>query len=305
MGWSYSTLLDFRQAGRFVETWMGEKTAILYDGRSVDPVRLYFPTEATAIGYWPYLENESVEDLPDYDSLIFVTDDYHLEKRLGFDRIVNLLDEDYILVDGRVEYPMVEMVFVHRDVSFTPIADSTGQLSYPLNYYGLEFQDLALPVDLNAGGLPLHIVGSIQLPDPTGVNVREISVLSEHITDRLVLVSNVLSLDGLSGKKIAEIEIVDKKGNVSRYPIRIGEETQTWNHTCSAQAGCETVYHWHKRIALVGQYSYPGAWRDFQAGIHAVSLPLAESTTIERLIVRSLYPDAPLYIWAVALPNAQ
>ncbi|MBN1318611.1 MAG: glycosyltransferase family 39 protein [Anaerolineales bacterium] len=305
MGWSYNTLIDYRRAGQFVEPWIKDTTAILYDGRSIDPVKLYFPSEATSIGYWPYLEKESANDLAGYDPLIFVTNDYLPERRLGFDKIVNLLDDEYVLVDGRVEYPLVEIVLVRRDGPFSPSANSIGQLVYPLNYYGLEFQDLSLPIDLSAGGLPIHIVGAIEIPEPVGKNEREIPVPFKRTVDRLVLVSSVLSIENLSGIEIAEIEIAGVAGNVYRFPIRIGQETQAWNSICGPQAACETIYRWHKRIALVGQYSYPGAWRDFQAGMHAVAISLPESTTIDRLIFRSLSADAPLYIWAIALPHAQ
>jgi hypothetical protein len=54
-------------------------------------------------------------------------------------------------------------------------------------------------------------------------------------------------------------------------------------------------------MAMVGQNSYPGAWRDFQAGMHAVALGLPTNVRVQKVSVRYLAGSGHLYLWAIAL----
>lgn len=302
MDWSYSTLIDYRQAGKYVEPWVSDQTAILYDGRSIDPVKLYFPHNITSIGYWPFLEKDSVNELSIYDPIIFVTNDFQQERRLGFDRIAELLSDEYIWVDGRVEYPLFDVIFVRKDGPYIPPASSYGQLHPLINYFGLEFQDLRLPVDLQIDGLQLHVVGATQLPNLSGNRELVIPVNKNHASDRLVLVSTALAMSDVDGDTVAIINVYGSDGSTFSIPIRSGIETEIWTEVCAPEAPCETVYRWHKRVAMVGQYSYPGAYSDFQAGMHGVTIPFPKVTEVDHLVITSFSDNYPLYIWAIALP---
>ncbi|MDH5507101.1 MAG: hypothetical protein OEZ02_07760, partial [Anaerolineae bacterium] len=86
---------------------------------------------------------------------------------------------------------------------------------------------------------------------------------------------------------------------VLSIPIRFGIETQAWDTVC--EQGCSTLYQWKKRLAVVGQYSYRGAWIDFQAGLHAVTLPFDTDWQVDTVELEFTGQTGRLYIWGISL----
>jgi hypothetical protein len=173
----------------------------------------------------------------------------------------------------------------------------------PLSLYGQEFQDLRLPVSVETRKIPLRVIGAYGLPDSEGRSSLTIELSQPTQAGKLILLTDVVPVDQLQpGQQIAEVIVENKKGTSETFSLRLGEETDLWDQQCRAGAKCETVYRWHKRLAIVGQNAFPGAWHDFQAGLHGVALDLPTGTEVTTLTLRYLAGSGHLYIWGIALP---
>ncbi|MBC8509825.1 MAG: glycosyltransferase family 39 protein [Anaerolineales bacterium] len=302
--WSYGDLVDYRKAGEFISVHDHQESAIVYDGRSADPVARYFPRVIEKIGYWPYLEGQAVGNLDQYDQLIFVTNDFQADRRKGFNQLLEELQKPFTWTDGYIDYPLFVYVLGKRTDQTTsePAIMNTGQIRQPLDIYGLEFADLHLPVDIEFEDVPIHVVGAFGLPGLDGNAERVIQLEGAPPVGELILVSTAVGFENASpGETVAEIIIESTNESPQTVPVRLGFETQRWDTECAPEAACSTVYRWHKRIALVGQAAYPSAWRDFQAGLHAFDLKFRSSVPITRMTFRCLVDGGTLYIWGIAV----
>ncbi len=152
------------------------------------------------------------------------------------------------------------------------------------------------------GGTPLQVTGAFYLPDSQGNRQVEIPLAEPVPAQRLLLATSLLEADGIApGDTVAEVVLTATTGEEIALPLRKGIEVQSWDQDCPAQRGCETVYEWHKRLALLGQQAYPGAWRDFQARLHGVALQLPGQYAYTKITMRYLQTQGVLYTWAMAL----
>ncbi len=256
----------------------------MFDGRSNDPIRRYFPIRES-IPSWEVESSQDLSSLEKHDSLLLVTGDYQDERRQGFDQILRKLEGSFSWVNSRVEYPLFEILFERKQegIAGYPLLPGSGQISQPLAIYGLEFQDLALPVEVEVAGTGLNIAGAFYLPDSQGSRQVEIPLAEPISAQRLLLVTSLLEGDGIAtGATVAEVVLTTSAGQEIALPLRKGIEVQSWDQDClpesvcksDCKSACETVFEWHKRLALLGQQAYPGAWRDFQARLHGTALVL-------------------------------
>jgi len=220
------------------------------------------------------------------------------------DRLLQRLNEHYVCIDGRVDYPVFEYI-LERTSSESPgypANSTTRQLAQPLSIYGLEFQDLHLPVTVTAKGSTLKVIGAYGLPNTDGENSVTVALKQSTRANKLVLVTNVIGLTGAQkGAPIAEVVLEGKAGTITTLPIRMGLETAVWDERCQPSANCETAFQWHKRMAIVGQNGFPGAWRDFQAGLHLVNFDLPPGTDATKISIRYTSGSGHLYLWGIAL----
>jgi hypothetical protein len=305
--WTYGIATDYRKAAEYASRWVTADTAILHDGRSKNPISFYFPKRTTLINSGGYLDGQDLSELLRYQRLVFVTDDWQPERRGGFDRLMERLHDQFVWQDGRVDYPLFEYVLERKttpEASGYSVSPDTNQVRQPLSIYGLEFQDLALPISIKVKDVPLHIIGAFGLPDSNEQKGAVIPLATPSRATRLVLLTNVVGARGLqSGQQIAEIVVEDKSGKVLKFPLRLGNETDSWDKQCQPPAPCETVFQWHKRMAIVGQNGYEGALRDFQAGLHGVVIDFPEQRDVVKLTIRYLANSGHLYVWGIALPG--
>jgi hypothetical protein len=305
--WTYGTGTDYRSAAAYVSRWTGTNTALLNDGRSEEAVNFYFPNDLKRVSSSPYLYDRDVNDLLDYQRLVFVTDDWEFDRRRAFDKLLLRLGDGFACVDGRVDYPLFEYVLEHKSPPFRSgyaLRPENGQVLQPLSIYGLEFQDLQLPVSANFKDLPLKVIGSYALPDTDGRTELGVPLAHSMLTRRVILLTDVVDAKGLrSGEQIGELAITDSSGKILTYPLRLNSETASWDKRCESPAPCQTVFQWHKRLAIVGQNGYPGALRDFQAGLHGVAFELPTTMEVIRLNIRYTAGAGRLFVWAIALPN--
>lgn len=305
--WTYGNSTDYRGAAAYASRWAALDTALFHDGRSEDPINVYFSKEITQVGLWPYLQGRDVSELLRYQRLIFVTDDWEPERRRGFDQLMGRVSERYSVVDGRVDYPLFEYVLDRK-----PSLDSSGyalhaennQVQQPLSFYGLEFQDLPLPLSVKVKHVPLNVIGAYGLPDVEGRRELAIPLIRSVNARRVIFLSDVVGAGGLqSNQAVGEILVESKTGKTLTLPLRMGKETASWDKQCEPTVPCATVFQWRKRMAIVSQNSYEGAWRDFQAGLHGVAFDLPEPREVTKLTIRYAANSGHLYVWGIALTN--
>jgi len=305
--WTYGTAPDYRRAAEYVSRWAEKDAAIISDARSQEPIDFYFPKGVPLVNSWVYLQGRDLNQLPPYQRLIFVTDDWTADSRRDSDQLMEKLSKGFSCIDGRVDYPLFEYVLDRKSLpesSGYSLHPSRAQLRQPLSFYGLEFQDLRLPVSLEVKKTPLQVIGAYGLPDLAGRSTLTIPLSQPTHAGRLILLTDVVAFDQLqAGQQIAEVTVENNRGTSDTFPLRLGEETALWDKQCQAGANCETVYQWHKRVAIVGQNTFHGAWRDFQAGLHGVSFDLAQTTEVTSLTVRYVASSGHLYLWGIALPG--
>lgn len=305
--WTYGIATDYRSAAESASRWIGKDTALIHDGRSQDTINFYFPRGIPIINSWAYLQNPDLIKQLTYQRLIIVTDDWEPERRRGFDQLMGRLNETYSVVDGWVDYPLFEYA-LERKASSGPFAYTlragANQVLQPISFYGLEFQDLRLPVSVKVSDVPLTVIGAYGLPDVEGRRELNLPLSAATNTRRVILLSDIVGAGALqSDQAVAEISVESKSGKTLTFPLRLGKETTAWDKQCETAAACQTVWQWHKRIAVAGQNSYDGALRDFSAGLHAVALNLPEQQEVVRLTIRYTANSGRLYVWGVALPS--
>jgi len=300
--WSYGPATDYRAAAEFASRWQTNNAGLLFVGRAGGPGDFYFPKDMARVNSYSDLFTPGLT--PQYDRLIVVSDDWAPDRRLEVSHLLKQLSESYTFVAGRVEYPLFEYVFDRKAIAESrefAAHPATGNLQMPLSIYGLEFQDLKLPLSVTTSGATLQIDGATELPNFDGEPVATISFPTTS-AKRIMLVTNMTDVQSLTpGTDIAEVVIQNKSTIVGRFPLRLGIETAAWDAECQSSAPCKTAFQWHKRFAVTGQNSYPGAWRDFQAGIHAVAIDLPANTNADNVSLHYLATSGRLHVWAVAV----
>jgi hypothetical protein len=301
--WSYGDIVDFRAAAAFARQSLPEAGVIVYDGRSNDPIQRYFPEGTRRLPSWQAGQSQGFSILGNAGSLLWVSSDYQAERRKELDLALAGLQEDFTWQAARVDYPLFEILLERKPPGSTGYAvdPGSGQIRQPLGIYGLEFQDLSLPLDIEIDGTPLVVAGAFSLPGTQGGAQVEIPLEEPVTAGRLLLATSLLEADGIAdGETVAEVILTHTDGAEIVLPLRKGIEVQSWEQDCPAESPCKSVYEWRKRLALLGQQAYPGAWRDFQAHIHGVALELPEGA-YTRIILRDLAAGNKLYTWAMAL----
>jgi len=302
--WTYGISTDYRSAAAYASRSVTGNTALLHDGRSQDVIHYYFSRQLQQIDVTSSLSGEDMKDLSNFDRLIFVTNDWQPEARRGFDQLLGRLSENYELSGAHVDYPLFEYVLERKSSSGSAgygLRQET-QVLQPVSIYGLEFQDLHLPVSVKVKDAPLTVIGGYGLPDLEERRDVILPLSNPKTSTRLVLLTNVVGSSGLPvGQPIAEVVIEDKSKKPLTFSLRLGSETASWDRQCEPTAPCETVFQWHKRLAIVGQNRYEGALRDFQAGLHGVAFDLPEPREVVKLTIRYTAGSGHLYVWGIAL----
>ncbi len=86
---------------------------------------------------------------------------------------------------------------------------------------------------------------------------------------------------------------------VINIPISDTQQTISWQKTCSQGQPCETVHQWHKYAAIAGEAAYPGAWEDFDAGIHGYVHRFEYPINIRKINLQYVSNSGQLYIWGI------
>ncbi len=304
--WTYGVATEYRSAAAYAAQWATKDSALIADGRAEEAIDFYFPKNIPVVNVLTGLGDYDFNEALSYRHLIVVTNDWRPEGRRSADELMRHLADRFTRIDGRVDYPLFEYVLERK-----PLLESsgysrnteTGQVHQPLSFYGLEFQDLRLPITVKVKDVPLRVVGAYGLPNSEEISELNIPLAEAAHAGKLILLTNVVGLNQTQTEEpIAEVIIESKSGAMSTFPLRLNRDTASWNAQCPAASECKTVFQWHKRIAIAGQNSFPDAWRDFQAGLHGVAFDLPEGTDVTSVKVRYLAGSGYLYIWGISLP---
>ena len=302
--WTYGVATDYRRAAAYAAAWADKSSALIGDRRSQDVIDFYF-AKSIHRSLWGGEEQELSQALA-FEHLIIVTNDWRGDSLRESDNLMQRLSSRFNWIDGRVDYPMFEYVLDRKPLSvnsgYSLISD-TGQLRQPLSFYGVEFQDLRLPISVNVAGVQLQVVGAYGLPNSEGSGDVTIPLAQPVHAGKAILLTDVVGLNRAQlGQTVAEVIVESKSGAVNTFPLRLGRETASWDEQCQPNTECQTVFQWHKRLAMTGQNSFLDAWRDFQAGLHAVAFDLPPGTEVTTLKLRYLATSGHLYVWGIAFP---
>lgn len=301
--WSYGEMKDFRKSAKFSEQNLEKVDLLLIDGRSFGPVNRYFFITSRITAIWDFQNNVHTEN-HDHSRLLLMTNDYQPERRRDFNELIHQIDEEYDFIKGNVDYPVFQYVYEQKPDSNAgfKIDPATGQLNIPLSIYGLEFQDLKLPIGIKFDNNPITIDGATIVPDLNDQQSISIPLAEESDAEQIILISSIIDKAGLeNGDAVAELRITGSDGEIKTIPLRMGIELHAWDDTCTQNTSCETIYQWHKRAAILGQKAYPQAWDDFQAGIHAVRLNLDQRMAVSQIDISWLSDQGKLAIWTILL----
>ena len=305
--WSYGGEVagpDWHAAANFAAANAQGQTLLLFDGRSADPVEYYFPVTIPRQSLWEFAQGRSTSQLAENERVIIVANDYQAARRQDIDRLLELLSNRFSILKSRIEYPLFMYVLERKpaDTVNVLVNAENGQIAQPLETYGLEFQDLELPAPVDIATSHLSINGAFSLSSQAERSIRSISLIQETSAQHITILANVLYAEAIAhGTEIATLTVEAGDGTIQTFPLRYGIDVEDWSHSCAVNSNCRTIYQWHKRIALVGQQSYPGAWRDFMAGIHTVSINLPRISTIKKLTFHYGAPIGNMYIWGIGL----
>lgn len=302
--WSYTDdLVDWRAVTQWVGGYVTPDTLVLADGRSTDMANYYFPAAWNRQATWTVEPPDSLQALDRFARVIFLSYDFHSDRREFASSLMQHLDGGSDKIAAWSKYPLFIYVFDHNRNSPNAVAIdvSSGVLDVPVENYGLEFQDIKLPLRLSSRDQTIQSMGAFRLPAFDNKANRKISLARSKSANKIFLFSNLTDAGKLPvGTLIANFSIYSDAGIVQTLPLRIGYETSAWNQSC-ASGGCAKVFTWRKRFALLGSERYPESWEEFDASIFEIKLSLNQVTQIHAFEFQSVSPHNPMYIWGVAL----
>lgn len=297
--WAYTDdLVNWREVARWIAPQVTSETGFVFDGQAEQPAEFYFPADWNRRAL-PLISNAAVFSAPQSSSrLIVLSYNWHPEARIANTAAIQSIAYEYSLVNTLSRYPLFVFVYDRRKNDSSEVDLSTGAVAFPRETYGLEFEDIRLPIPLVVNGKSISGLGALGLPLLDGKNSRFFTFDSPSPTRRIWLISDFTSADLPRGTPIVQLNVVTS-GEVESIPIRAGAETAAWNQQCAAP--CERAYTWRKRFALLGSERYPEAWQEFDASIFSAPITLKEPAPIRALELQRLAPRGTFYLWGIVL----
>jgi hypothetical protein len=263
---------------------------IVADGRSVATAYYYLTDKYEVRNAWNIAEN--TQQFPTEGQIAFLAsdsrDDFRCKSSVALEKLTPQR-ETY----ARVDYPFFAYMYDMGVPAATP-----DLIPVPRSIYSIKFGDLRLPQQATWSGKNHVVAGMYTLPTCDKTLNLKVDNLKVGGARSLLLLSNLTNAEKVADEQpIATLVITDKTGAQTKFTLRKGYETQSWDGQCVS--GCQPVLSWHKRVAMVGASSYAGAYRDFQAKIWGVELPLQGSTDIQSVELTVLETGAELHLWGL------
>lgn len=295
--WSYSDdLVNWRKVSEWIKGEAKGDATVFLDGRSREAAEYYFPAS------WKRLREETLtEDLKiELPERLFLTSaHFNSENRTEATRAVRFLEKTHQETAVYNHYPLFVYFYKEKKSEEIKFLTEKRTLSIPVEIYGLEFQDLKLPLLLNSGDQKAESLGSFGLPGLLGEKSQIVPVVSQAPVRKITVFSNVVSARKYPENfEIARIKVMNGDGEIQMFSMRKGSETGFWDQDCE-ESSCQEAFSWHKRIAFVGSQKYPGSWRDFQARIFYADFHLKNPERIVSVEIESLIPEGRIYVWGI------
>lgn len=301
--WAYADdLVNWRGVRTFVGDRMTADTLLLLDGRAQETANYYFPTSWKSENDYQYESAEDISALKKFPRLIMLSYDFNSAPRARASNFIQEIENSYNRTAAWSQYPLFIYVFDRKpsNAAGYPADPATGNLTIPAQIYGLEFQDLRLPIPAIIDGRSLQLGGAFSLPGPRQELVRAIPLEYPANVSQLYLLSNVTGTSQTqNGLQLATIQVTRDDGTVNSFPVRLGYETSEWDDRC-VPGTCRPAYTWRKRLALLGTESYPGSWSEFNASIFAARFDLEPSTRVRSIELERVAPPGTLNVWGIA-----
>lgn len=301
--WAYADdLVNWRGVRTFVGDRMTADTLLLLDGRAQETANYYFPASWRSENVYPYESGEDITPLKEFPRLIMLSYDFNSEPRARASNLIQEIEHSYNQTEAWTQYPLFIYVFDRKpsNAAGYPVDPATGNLTIPAEIYGLEFQDLRLPIPANVDGSSLKLGGAFSLPGPRQELVRAIPLEYPANVSQLYLLSNVTGTSQpQNGLQLATIQVTRDDGTVKIFPVRLGYETNEWDDRC-VPGTCRPAYTWRKRLALLGTESYPGSWSEFDASIFSARFVLEPSTRVRSIELERVASPGTLNVWGIA-----
>jgi hypothetical protein len=301
--WAYTDdLIDWRAVSQWTAQYVTPQTLVLVDGRSQELASRYFPGSWNVQGEWSFQSAEDLAPLVKFSRLIVFSNNFNLDSRAQVSTLIQHIETRYSQTAVWSRYPLFIEVFDRKPV----LADgyhvdgTTGSVSIPTEVYGLEFQDLRLPVSLTVGNQFIESLGAFGLPGLDKQTTRTLTLETAVTTQKIWLMSDLIDANPTAGTPIANLRVVSTDGSTQTIPLRVGFETSVWDGHCQPVA-CTPAFTWRKRLALLGSESYPGSWQEFDASIFAAELDLKTPTSVQSLEIQRVSSPGIFYVWAIVL----
>ena len=297
--WAYTDdLINWRTVAEWSGRYVNPQTLVLTDGRSDGPADYYLPGDWDKRNLWDYISVTTSANITNPRVLVF-SSDFHDDRRRDVSRLLENLSQTYTPVAVWNKYPLFVYVFDRKPKQAESfMIDSYGSVDIPREIYGLEFQDLRLPISMSVYGQRIESIGAFALPGIGGQTNRRFVLAKPTQAQRIRLLSNVTGAALSAGTQLGELSIVGTDGALVKYPIRVGMETNVWNKPCQPST-CVVVSTWRKRLALLGSASYAGSWQEFDAFIFASTLELNSSMSIKSLDWHWTSSRGILNVWGI------
>jgi hypothetical protein len=277
-------------------------SAIWTDDMAGGPAELYFGNKVAVQDAYELVDRntnpkpDALEAALRAKRFVFLAFDAREPNRCIFDSLISAVAARSYEVLARVNYP----VFFY---AFDPVPDpeaATRGVRLPPSIFPMELQDLDLPRSFTWKNQTLTITGVYTLPNCKGtksVDIPDAQFDAKAGVESVLLLTNLTRAEDVSdGSIVAQLTLVIDGQENETIPLRKGYETQSWNSSCLAT--CWSIMTWHKRIALVGNQAFPGAYEDFQAHVWAVEIPMP-SRPIRSLQLKLLDEKAHLNVFGL------
>ncbi len=246
------------------------KTCVVSDGRAQGAVTRYLPAGVRLA--------DNPEACLGFDRVLIASANFDLKAIRYLDSQNAKLASDYQLVRNTNAFPNQLTVYEKK-------ASKNLTLDFAPDRLGLPEQDLRFPLVIRNGRL---LNGFVRLDE-----FRSAYEFQSVPKGKFRLLINYRELGLVTpGEPVAAVRWHSLDGTFTETPLRAGIETAAWDGHCGS---CAEEAGWTKRLHLLGAQSYPGAYRQYRAGIWSVEM-VSPSSAVKAELVK-LHPNAVIYFW--------